>query len=223
MSCYVLELSVDPGGMRKSDYYVYKTLPEIKRSLCKDFLSPMFGVYAAIWYGERITLHIVVDGDCVDSIDLHPCISFKINTLPYVEFDKEDLDKNMYYGADRTEIVFDDDNIFGEKDRSIKRLISHELFSFGSIQSSDQYKISRTYNRVIVKGENASWDDLNIMDRVDYDIDTKKDMMGEKNESFFYRVDIDWSKVDIPELQGKKLWKNRTIDFYGSILKYGEN
>jgi len=62
----------------------------------------------------------------------------------------------------------------------------------------------------------------NVLNRVEYDLDAD-DQRFKINDNFVYRVDIDWSKVEIPELQGDRLWKNKTVMFDGSELKYGPN
>jgi hypothetical protein len=220
MSCLVLELSVDPGGMRKSVYHVHKTMKEIKKALCKDFLSPMWGIYAAAWYGERMLLHVIKDGECIDTIDIHPYLTFKINTLPYIRFDEDNEMK--YFDQNDKEITFNDDNIFGEKDNKIRRQISGQLFRYGNIQSEDQIDMSKKYDRLTVRGTEMSWNNRDILRTVEYDLDQEYSELKRDN-AYFYEVTMDWGKIEIPELEGRKLWRNKTIEFDGMELRYGQN
>lgn len=75
--CFV----VQPGGSRKTEYYVLGTLDEVKQAVQADLASPE-GAYHAIFYGEDILLQCWHDGTKVAEIDLHPFITYRVEGLP---------------------------------------------------------------------------------------------------------------------------------------------
>jgi hypothetical protein len=76
--CYRLHFVVQPGGSRKTEYYVLGTLDEVKAAALEDLNSPE-GAYHALLYGEDILLQCWEDGRKVATIDLHPYITYKIS------------------------------------------------------------------------------------------------------------------------------------------------
>lgn len=86
-SCYVLELSVDPGGARRGDVYVYNRLDHVRRVLEQEFLpeepaAAALAGYLAVWYGERILLWVVREGRVAEAIDLHPFLRVSSTAVP---------------------------------------------------------------------------------------------------------------------------------------------
>lgn len=77
MHCYKLCFTVQPGGSRKTEYYVLGTLDEVKAAALDDLNSPE-GAYHALLYGETILLQCWEDGKKVASIDLHPFIRYTV-------------------------------------------------------------------------------------------------------------------------------------------------
>ena len=77
MHCYKLCFTVQPGGSRKTEYYVFGTLDEVKAAARDDLNSPQ-GAYHALLYGESILLQCWEDGRKVASIDLHPYITYVV-------------------------------------------------------------------------------------------------------------------------------------------------
>src|SRR5262245_80752 len=73
-SCYILELSVVPGGARRGERFVYRSLEHIHRCLAWEFLGDPVSRFAAamlaIGYGETIRLWIVQRGVVTAAIDL---------------------------------------------------------------------------------------------------------------------------------------------------------
>ena len=84
---YVLELSVAPGGSRKHDLYLLRSLTEVHRILQRDLIDD---AGLAIWYGERILLHRCVNENVVETIDLHPFITFHVGQFAPIRFSSED-------------------------------------------------------------------------------------------------------------------------------------
>ena len=88
MHCYKLCFTVQPGGSRKTEYYVFGTLDEVKAAARDDLNSPQ-GAYHALLYGESILLQCWEDGRKVASIDLHPYITYVVRdrvrlTMPWL-------------------------------------------------------------------------------------------------------------------------------------------
>jgi len=82
---YVLELSVDPGGARKNDFYLLSTLQAVWNVLQEE-LTRNAGL--AVWYGEDILLYRCVNNKSTEVIDLHPFITFYIGDFPPIKFGK---------------------------------------------------------------------------------------------------------------------------------------
>ena len=88
MSFYMLELSIAPGDYTKQDFYIYNDLAKIRKRLEEDLESP-FGCFLAIYYGENIRIHIYQDLHKVQTIDLHPHLTYSTETYPHIYFDPD--------------------------------------------------------------------------------------------------------------------------------------
>jgi len=75
---YRLHFVCQPGGSRKTEYYVLGTLDEVKAAALADLSSPE-GAYHALFYGEDILLQCWEDGRKVVTIDLHPYITYRLS------------------------------------------------------------------------------------------------------------------------------------------------
>ncbi|ADI10411.1 hypothetical protein SBI_07291 [Streptomyces bingchenggensis BCW-1] len=73
-SFYELVFSVSPGAARKDAHYVVGSLDEVKRALDSE-LSESSNVYLLCWHGAKLALNVYERGECIHSIDLHPCIT----------------------------------------------------------------------------------------------------------------------------------------------------
>ncbi|UQA60338.1 hypothetical protein [Polyangium aurulentum] len=84
-SCYVLELSVQPGGSRWAETHTYSDPAHI-RAWLEVFCSndSGFSAYHAIWYGATLGIWIVQAGDVVDFIDVYPHIFARLGDAPPV-------------------------------------------------------------------------------------------------------------------------------------------
>ena len=82
-SCYVLELSVQPGGSRWAELHAY-TDPSHIHACLETFCDDRCGLsaYHAIWYRARLGIWVVQVGEVVDFIDLHPYISARYQDGP---------------------------------------------------------------------------------------------------------------------------------------------
>ncbi len=85
-SCYILELSIQPGGGRFANIFVENNLDAIRRHLEETFLSDDArtrgdAAYYALWYGETIALWTVKEGRVIDGLDLHPHLRVKYKTI----------------------------------------------------------------------------------------------------------------------------------------------
>jgi hypothetical protein len=72
-SCYVLELSVGPGGSRWAEVHAYPEARTLQRWLahfCRN--EGGFSAYHAIWYGATLAIWVVEAGEVTRMIDLHP-------------------------------------------------------------------------------------------------------------------------------------------------------
>ncbi|MBL9106173.1 MAG: hypothetical protein JNL82_34945 [Myxococcales bacterium] len=78
-SCYVLELSVEPGGSRWAELHAY-TDPRHLHALLTEFCSNPGGIsaYHAIIYGARLGVWIVQRGEVARFVDLHPHITARL-------------------------------------------------------------------------------------------------------------------------------------------------
>jgi hypothetical protein len=71
-SCYVLELSVQPGGARWAELHTYTDLGHIRLCLerfCKN--EGGFAAYVGIFYGATLAIWVVQRGEVTQVIDLH--------------------------------------------------------------------------------------------------------------------------------------------------------
>lgn len=75
-SFYILEISCQPGGARKGDYYIYNNLQDVKTALLRDIACGM-GLHMLLKYGESIFIYVITDGQLVNKIDLHPYITIQ--------------------------------------------------------------------------------------------------------------------------------------------------
>ena len=90
---YVLEVSCDPGGTRKGDFYKYKDLNSIKKALYCD-LCDHDSCRMILWYGEDIVLYKMSNSKIIASIDIHQYLKISIDWLTPITFDKNK--KNVY-------------------------------------------------------------------------------------------------------------------------------
>jgi len=86
-SCYILEVSVEPGGARRGTAFVYNSLAHIRKCLEQEFLAEhpdeRAGVASlAVCYGETIALWVVEEGRVVSVVDLRPFISVRVRDEP---------------------------------------------------------------------------------------------------------------------------------------------
>ncbi|MDI1478183.1 hypothetical protein [Polyangium sp. y55x31] len=89
-SCYVLELSVGPGGSRWAELHTYTSLDHLRA--CLDvFLENGGGTsaYHAIYYGATLGVWTVQGGDVVGFVDLHPFIQVRHLDKPPVALTDE--------------------------------------------------------------------------------------------------------------------------------------
>lgn len=77
---YRLVTQVAPGGSRKAEFFVAGTLDEIKAAAEAD-LGCGEGAYHAIFYGETIVLQCWEGTEKVQSIDLHPFITYRVEGI----------------------------------------------------------------------------------------------------------------------------------------------
>jgi hypothetical protein len=78
-SCYVLELSVSPGGSRWAELHAYSDPAHIQACLagfCRN--TSGFSAYHAIWYGATLGVWVIQAGTVVDFIDVHPNIGVQL-------------------------------------------------------------------------------------------------------------------------------------------------
>jgi len=94
-SCYILELSVEPGGARRGDLYAYSQWPDLRRSIEHEFLNtdPMFVAMAAdlaVFYGETIGIWVIDGGRAESFVDLHPFLRARVEGSRAVALDDEE-------------------------------------------------------------------------------------------------------------------------------------
>jgi hypothetical protein len=79
LSCYVLELSVSPGGSRWAELHAYSDPAHIRVWLA-DFCANHsgFSAYHAISYGATLGVWVIQAGAVVDFIDVYPNISVQL-------------------------------------------------------------------------------------------------------------------------------------------------
>jgi hypothetical protein len=101
-SGYALHLSVDPGGARRHDTYVYRAWEHIRSILTQLLLSASSAetrageAYLAVSYGELIELSAVDRGVVSKTIDLRPHVQVAMDGGPWVALsDTEGLAKRF--------------------------------------------------------------------------------------------------------------------------------
>lgn len=86
-SCYILEVSVEPGGARRATGFVYNSLAHIRKCLEQEFLAEnpddrAGAASLAVCYGETIALWVIEKGCVVSVVDLRPFISVRMRDEP---------------------------------------------------------------------------------------------------------------------------------------------
>lgn len=86
-SCYVLELSVAPGGARRGDLFTYSRMVHIRRCLEQELLGPdpadrAYAASLAAGHGETIALWVVEGGKLIRGIDFCPHIRIRVGDDP---------------------------------------------------------------------------------------------------------------------------------------------
>jgi hypothetical protein len=87
-SFYALELSVEPGGVRKEHLYVLGSLAEVQRALEVQFLHGA-EIGLLLYYGEDIYLSTYHQACLVDRINLLPYIRVKIPNVGTFAIDED--------------------------------------------------------------------------------------------------------------------------------------
>lgn len=103
-----------PGGSRKTEYYVLGTIEEVKEAVEGDLASGM-GAYHALFYGEDILVQCWQNGEKIKEIDLHPFISYRI----------EGIDGEMTFPGvgDRPILDMDDPKMFEFMEKMVEEQI----------------------------------------------------------------------------------------------------
>lgn len=133
-SCYVLQLSVSPGGSRWAEHHAYTDLAHVRA--CLDvFLENGGGMsaYHAISYGATLGIWTVQRGTVVGFVDLHSFIQVRHRDKPPVPLSDEDATRALVY-ARRLELyrengedeVEDEDELPGPDDYDDYDLTTYE-------------------------------------------------------------------------------------------------
>ncbi|MBZ5715328.1 hypothetical protein [Nannocystis pusilla] len=79
-SCYVLELSVQPGGSRWAELHVYSEVQHV-RACIDQFVANDDGLstFHAVWYGATLGVWLVQRGEVVEFVDLEPHLGARID------------------------------------------------------------------------------------------------------------------------------------------------
>jgi hypothetical protein len=83
----MLEVSVEPGGARRGNAFVYNSLAHIRKCIEQEFLAEdpddrAGAASLAVCYGETIALWVVEKGQVVSVVDLRPFISVRVRDEP---------------------------------------------------------------------------------------------------------------------------------------------
>jgi hypothetical protein len=165
-SFYMLEISCSPGGARKGDFYVYNTLNEIKNALVNDFCD-CTGIYMAAWYGERIFLYIVDDGQLIHKIDLLPRVLIAIEGIFDIQFEDREPEITRLFR------LLKDEN---EDDKEILGNLTFGLLEIQRFVSDDLSEVK------LISSLECSSDDI------------PKNLI---RSQYMIYVDIDWSNITI--------------------------
>ncbi|MFO0738395.1 MAG: hypothetical protein U0270_21050 [Labilithrix sp.] len=80
-SCYIVELSVDPGGARRGDVYVYSRVEHVRRIVEQEFQSSDPDLtslaHSLLRYGERTLVWPVNRGVLGEPVDLQKFVAWK--------------------------------------------------------------------------------------------------------------------------------------------------
>ncbi|MCY1054252.1 hypothetical protein [Nannocystis sp. SCPEA4] len=84
-SCYIVELSVQPGGSRWAELHVYSEVQHV-RACVDQFVANDDGLstYHAVWYGATLGVWLVQRGEVVEFVDLEPHLSARIDGSEWV-------------------------------------------------------------------------------------------------------------------------------------------
>jgi hypothetical protein len=92
-SFYLLEISIEPGGGRREERFVYNRPHHIRSCLAQEFLTSGpehrgFAAEMAADYGEVIALWVIQEGRLVDGLDLRPFLSVRLGDNPPIRLDQ---------------------------------------------------------------------------------------------------------------------------------------
>jgi hypothetical protein len=101
-SCYILELSVQPGGARWAELHVY-TDPAHLRPFIEMFCAMPARMYAyfAVWYGATLGVWVVQAGEVERFIDLHRYILISRGAHAPIPLADKDLVETMLLAGKR--------------------------------------------------------------------------------------------------------------------------
>ena len=78
---YVLEISVNPGGCRKGDFYLINTKIEIENIIRNDFINDQMSVYLSCWYGSKINVYVLINEKVSSVINMNDHITLHVNNF----------------------------------------------------------------------------------------------------------------------------------------------
>jgi hypothetical protein len=78
-SCYLLELSVAPGGARRGHFFAYNKLEHLYDLLRQEFQTEEIlyrgcAASLAVWYGQTMVIWVFEEGKLVSAVDLAPFV-----------------------------------------------------------------------------------------------------------------------------------------------------
>jgi hypothetical protein len=151
---YRLLLVCQPGGSRKTEYYVFGTIEEVKMALAEDLTSP-YGAYHALYYGEDILLECWEDGKRKLIIDLHPFITYRLSDRP------EPI--KFHEPGDKPILDLHEDTSLEEKQRRYYKLCEGEIIATVEV-SWENVPLSKLDGAPLPVGTAASFADGDVWD-----------------------------------------------------------
>ena len=147
---FTLEMSCAPGGINKTNYFKYKTLNQVKKTLKNELSNDHWSPYELLCYGENIILYQYKDNKCINKINLLPYFTIDVQYLPSIKINEKG--ENIFFYHNRRmycdlnvpkleKIIYEDyNNVKDEIKGSEKQRILDVICTICSVFDNTEYK-----------------------------------------------------------------------------------
>jgi hypothetical protein len=150
-SCYVVELSVSPGGSRWAELHAY-TEPAHLRAMIERFCENDGGMsaYYSIWYGAVLGVWTLQHGEVAAFLDLHPHIRARIGDWTAVPLADEEGCRRLMVKWRRVQ-GGDPDEEDGEDDSGLDDDLLRAFIDEGDDEAYEQVKFEADWGAIAAR------------------------------------------------------------------------